>query len=177
MGANTDRFPLSPDGWGAQELPAVPPGARELLTPAWRFWVWAGRPLSAVHMVYITAIPENFLAIRTVVGQMLTEAKSSPLLAIRQAVDPGAVEQLNRFPEWTGKAFALYLPDFGQVQEWAEIADAMLADRSFTGPPALRARPFGGRSGMVFFRAGAAPAEQAGNARSGRLNSLLGGMQ
>lgn len=156
-----------------------PAGVVELLTPAWLLWLWPGEPAESPHMVYVTAGVENLAqigqAVLTVVGQAGGIPGVAPL-ALRIARDEQALQRVNSLPAWVGKAFSFYCPSLERAMALAYEVDGALAERGWHGPPALRARPLGGRSGLVFTRVPASQGpERPEGGRRDRLSALLGG--
>lgn len=148
--------------------PVAPPaGAEELLTPTWRFWLWPGGPPAAVDRIYVTAAPEHLGRVCELTVQALQTAGAPAPATIRLVRNESALADLQRMPDWAGKAITLYLPA-GGGPTIAYHLDSLLANQGLHGPPVLRARPFGGRSGMVFHRAAAAGTQS-------NLARLLGG--
>lgn len=159
----------APSVWEGFPLPGA---AHELSTPSWRFWVWGDGAPAEAHMVYITAVAENLAQVGTLALQ-LAGAGIPHLCAVRLALNEAVVDRLNSLPDWSGRAATFYLSRPEGLDALASRADALLADRGLQGPPALRARPYGGRSGMVFLGASTA-SRSSGDARRGRLAALLG---
>jgi hypothetical protein len=158
------------------ELPvAVPTGASELRTETWRFWLFAPAAPADPQLVYLTATPENYEHICTLVAALLAEAEPFRPAAVRLAANREILGTLNSLPEWAGKAVTFIMDDLSKVQVLAQQVDALVSGRGFQGPPVLRARPYGGRAGLVFLQTGPGlQAPASAGPRPGKLASLLG---
>ncbi|HWI61516.1 MAG TPA: hypothetical protein VNT75_06750 [Symbiobacteriaceae bacterium] len=149
-------------------------GFRELVTPAWRVW-YGSLHSQGEHLVYITASPECLAELTALVPEIAAEHASLSLIYVRIARDEAALARINSQPDWAGKAVTFALNSAEAAQALAHTADVILAGRKLQGPPAMRARPQGGRSGMVFLRRSGAGQETQTEARRDRLSALLGG--
>lgn len=153
---------------GESSLLTPPAGVREVLTTTWRFWLWAGAPPPALSLLYITAVPEQLDAIGDAVSQALRQAGAPAPCAIRFVRSTAILANLNRWPDWAGKAITLYAAAASAPALAGEL-DRLLAGKGLSGPPVLRARPFGGGSGMLFLRV------LEGEAKQSKLERLLAG--
>lgn len=164
-----DLQPASPPPPGTGS--PVFPGAREVHTASWRTWIWPIAAPADSFLVYITSEPEY---LDEVVAQVLPLGARQVAL-VRVARTPQVVALLNSVPQWTGKAVTFLLTGRQEARDLAEEADSLLAGGRVSGPPALLARPLGGRSGMVFLRSVASAAQRSpADSRRDRLAALLG---
>lgn len=159
---------------GTSPYAGPPAGVQELLTSTWIFWTWPTTVPGDLHLVYITSVPEDYQATAALLVEQLGSSGIPRPLALRLARDPQTVGWLNTQPDWTGKAVTSYQRTRDEALAFAQAADAWLAGKGWHGPPALRARPFGGRSGMVFLRTADASSFAGTGARPSRLAALLG---
>lgn len=86
------------------------------------------------------------------------------------------LESLTREPAWAGKAVVIDPQPDVDPEELAAALDSALTGRGLLGADVIEgARPFGGRSGLLFLRRPARPAEdEEASIRRGRLARLLG---
>ncbi len=149
-------------------------GWREIFTPAWTFWVLHPQAPVGSHLVYVTATGSTLARLREEIASFVRSGAAQASV-VRLAREPRVVDQVNQLPDWTGKAITFYAGSPAEAARLAQRLDSELAGSGYTGPPVLRARPAGGRSGLIFTQAAAdmgsvAPAE----ARRGKLSALIG---
>lgn len=158
--------------WESHQAARPLAGFREILTPAWRLWHKA-TTAQEDHLVYITASPECLTELTSLVPEIAAEQAATSILYLRIARDQGALHRINSQPDWAGKAVTFALNSSEAALTLAQRADLILAGRNLQGPPVMRAKPQGGRSGMVFLRRSSGLLET--DARRDRLSALLGG--
>lgn len=152
----------------------TPVGLQEVGTPGWIFWVWPDSSLTDAHLVYVTATPECFQEVCEIVAERIVAPGAPQPLVLRRSRDPQTVRWMNTLPEWTGKVVTCYLRTQEEALTMAHLLDSALAGREYFGPPTLRGRPLGGRSGMVFLQSASDSGAPNTAGRPNRLASLLG---
>ena len=96
-------------------------------------------------------------------------------LCHRHVRSPELLQRLESLAAWAGKSVAVDPPESADPEELARALDELLAGRGLTGPSLIAgARPFGGRTGLVFIRR-AEPAEEPGAASGWRASWARGG--
>lgn len=152
---------------GGTSVLAAPPGVRELLTSTWRFWLWPGAAPTDMGLLYITAAPESLDAVchRALQAVLMTGAPAPAAMRLVRSGD--TLAHLNSLPDWAGKAITFYMAP-QDLSALAQELDGLLVGQGLQGPPVLRARPFGGASGMLFLHT------VTGAGRQSKLERLLG---
>lgn len=143
-----------------------------LLTPAWRIVTYRSWPADDTTRVYVGLTPADLIrgyeSIFTVLqGEQLNH---------RHARSAQVMRSFDGETWWAGKAILIDVPPAADPEALATRLDQALAGGGLSGPPALAgARPFGGRSGLLFLQRtddSAGPADD--DPRKQRLARLLG---
>lgn len=148
--------------------PPEPEHSEILLTRTWRILPY-DHTIPQGSRLYLALDPEDLAAGYEVIFPRL-DAGRIPHRHVRSADDLRAV---HAHPVWGGKAVVMDLPvNLGPEVVAAEL-DSLLAGKGLSGPDRLEgARPFGGRSGLLFLRRQGGPG--GADDRMHRLAKLLG---
>lgn len=150
-----------------QWLPPEPTHGSVGWSRTWRVLTYG--PAAAGPRLYLAVAPECL--------QQAYEALFPTLdgrrINHRHARSAAALRGYDAHPTWTGKGVVIDLAPDQSGDEMAALFDGVLAGQDLSGPAFLAgARPYGGRSGLLFIRR-EGPAE-ADDQRRRRLAQLLG---
>lgn len=161
-------------------VPPEPCQGPVLLTRTWRILPYgptgvpgsARTPDPSAGRLYVSLVPEALAEGYEAIFPLLDERR----VPHRHARSAAVLASLALEPAWAGKAVAIDPEPGTDPEELAALLDSALAGLGLLGSEIVAgARPFGGRSGLVFLRRPVrADGEEEAAARRGRLAILLG---